>query len=74
MSDNRHFKEELQELLGLHAAMLTDGNEVNGEVTFPSGDTRIRVVSPAARVQFGMANVMGFDDTCVSSVSTARIA
>jgi Flp pilus assembly protein TadG len=56
------------------AAMLTDGNEVNGEVTFPSGDTRIRVVSPAARVQFGMANVMGFDDTCVSSVSTARIA
>ncbi len=56
------------------AAMLTDGNEVNGEVTFPSGDTRIRVVSPAARVQFGIANVMGFDDTCVSSVSTARIA
>ena len=56
------------------AAMLTDGNEVNGEVTFPSGDTRIQVVSPAARVQFGMANVMGFDDTCVSSVSTARIA
>ncbi len=56
------------------AAMLTDGNEANGEVTFPSGVTRIRVVSPAARVQFGMANVMGFDDTCVSSVSTARIA
>ncbi len=56
------------------AAMLTDGIEANGEVTFPSGDTRIQVVSPAARVQFGMANVMGFDDTCVSSVSTARIA
>ena len=29
------------------AAMLTDGIEANGEVTFPSGDTRIRVVSPA---------------------------
>jgi Flp pilus assembly protein TadG len=56
------------------AAMLTDGSNVNGEVTFPSGDTRIQVVSPAARVQFGMASVMGFNDTCVSSVSTARIA
>ena len=56
------------------AAMLQDGKEYNGEVTFPSGDTRIQVASPAARVQFGMANVMGFDDTCVSSISTARIA
>jgi Flp pilus assembly protein TadG len=54
--------------------MLTDGNEVNGEVTFPEGTNRIRVVSPAARVQFGMAGVMGFDDTCVSSVATARIS
>src|SRR5688500_13032799 len=25
------------------AAMLTDGSNVNGEVTFPSGDTRIQV-------------------------------
>jgi len=56
------------------AAMLQDGDNTNGEVTFPSGDTRIRVVSPAARVQFGMAGVMGFDDACVSSASTARIA
>ncbi len=58
------------------AAMLTDGIEANGEVTFPSGDTRIRVVSPAARVQFGMAAVMGegFEDTCVGSVATARLS
>ncbi|MGH3348229.1 MAG: TadE/TadG family type IV pilus assembly protein [Nocardioides sp.] len=56
------------------AAMLTDGDDVNGEVTFPDGTTRIQVTSPAARVQFGMAAVMGFNDTCVSSVSTARIS
>lgn len=55
-------------------AMLTDGKDSNGEVTFPSGTTRIRVVAPATRVQFGMAAVMGFDDTCVQSVALARIA
>jgi Flp pilus assembly protein TadG len=55
-------------------SMLTDGNEVNGEVTFPSGTTRIRVVAPAARIQFGLANVMGFDDACVQGVAIARIA
>lgn len=55
-------------------SMLTDGNQANGEVTFPSGTSRIRVVAPASRVKFGMANVMGFDDTCVSSVAVARIA
>ena len=54
--------------------MLTDGNDINGEVTFPTGTSRIRVVAPAARVQFGMANAMGIDDTCVQSVATARIA
>lgn len=56
------------------AAMLTDGVESNGEVTFPTGTQRIRVVSPATRVQFGLASVMGYDSTCVSSVATARIA
>ena len=56
------------------AAMLTDLNEANGEVTFPTGTTRIRVVAPSARVQFGLAGVMGYDDTCVQSVAVARIA
>ncbi len=56
------------------AAMLTDVNPANGEVTFPSGTTRIQVVSPAKRVQFGLAKVMGYSDTCVASVSTARIS
>jgi Flp pilus assembly protein TadG len=54
--------------------MLTDGNEINGEVTFPTGTTRIRVVSPAARVQFGLANVLGQNDACVQSTAVARIA
>jgi Flp pilus assembly protein TadG len=54
--------------------MLRDGKDYNGEVTFPSGTTRIRVVSPAARVQFGLANVIGFENTCVSSVAVARIS
>ena len=54
-------------------AMLTDTKEYNGEVEF-IGTTRMKVTSPAARVQFGMANVMGFDDTCVSSVAVARIS
>jgi Flp pilus assembly protein TadG len=55
-------------------ALLTDGIEANGEVTFPTGTTRIRVVSPATRVQFGLAAVMGYNSTCVSSVATARIS
>jgi hypothetical protein len=45
---------------------------VNGEVTFPSAD-EIRVVSPASRVAFGLANAIGFKDTCVQSVATAAI-
>lgn len=54
------------------AGDLTDGNLSNGEVTFPSTG-RIKVVSPAAKVQFGLANAIGFSDTCVSSTATARI-
>lgn len=55
-------------------ATLTDGKDFNGEVTFPSGNSRIRVLAPAARVEFGLARVMGFEDTCVQSVAVARIA
>lgn len=55
---------------------LKDGDNTNGEVTFPAGDTRIRVVAPATRVQFGLANALpgGPSDTCVQSVAEARIA
>lgn len=53
-------------------AQLTDGDDSNGEVTFPGG--RIRVVAPLSKVTFGMANAIGFSDVCVQSVATARIA
>ena len=53
--------------------MLTDGNIYNGEVTFPSSE-RIKVVAPAARVQFGLANLFGHDDGCVNATSLARIS
>lgn len=56
------------------AAMMTDGVLANGEVTYPAGTTRVRVVSPSTRVKFGLATVLGFESTCVSSISVARIA
>lgn len=55
------------------ASELGDGTVSNGEVTFPTSST-IRVVAPAAKVQFGMATALGFSDTCVQSIATARIA
>lgn len=55
------------------AAELADGNMANGEVTFPSS-SQIQVVSPSAKVGFGMATAIGFSDTCVQSTATARIA
>jgi hypothetical protein len=53
-------------------AQLKDGDLSNGEVTFPSAD-QVRVVSPAAKVQFGLAGAIGFSDKCVQSVATAAI-
>lgn len=52
---------------------LTDGNDLNGEVTFPASG-RIKVVTPASKVQFGLGNAIGFSDTCVQSTAVARIA
>jgi Flp pilus assembly protein TadG len=54
------------------ATDLADGNDANGEVTFPSSD-EVRVVAPPAKVTFGLANAIGFSDTCVQSVATAAI-
>jgi Flp pilus assembly protein TadG len=54
------------------ATDLGDGNGANGEVTFPTSD-EVRVVSPPAKVTFGLANAIGFSDTCVQSVATAAI-
>ena len=52
--------------------MLTDGNAINGEVTYPAG--KITVVAPAARIQYGLANIIGVEDGCVQAKATARIA
>ena len=38
------------------------------------GPTASRSLAPAARIQYGLANVIGFDDACVQSTATARIA
>lgn len=53
-------------------AQLKDGDNSNGEVTFP-GANRIKVVSPSSKVAFGLGNAIGFKDTCVQSVATAAI-
>lgn len=53
-------------------ATLTDTKPENGEVTFLSSD-KIKVLSPPARVQFGLATAMGFENTCVQSVAVAAI-
>jgi Flp pilus assembly protein TadG len=55
------------------AGDLTNGNLLDGEVTFPATG-QIKVVSPASRVQFGLANAIGFSDTCVQGTATAQIA
>ncbi len=52
---------------------LTDGDNSNGEVTFPDSD-HITVVAPATKVAFGLANAIGFSDTCVQTAAEARIA
>lgn len=55
------------------AAMLTDAKDINGEVSFPAGGSQMRVLSPASRVQFGLANVMDIGDTCVQSEATVMV-
>ena len=52
---------------------LTDGDPANGEVTFPSTG-RVKVITPASKVQFGLATAIGFSDTCVQGTAEARIA
>lgn len=54
------------------AAQLVDGNDSNGEVYFPTS-TKLRVVTPLATVNFGLANVMGFHNTRVDASATVQI-
>lgn len=54
------------------AAQLVDGNDANGEIYFESS-TRVRVIAPPARVQFGLANAIGFNNLDVRAEATAGI-
>lgn len=54
------------------AAQLADGDTANGEVTFlPSN--KMKVVATSTKVNFGMANVMGFSDVCVQGSATVTV-
>lgn len=52
---------------------LQDGNITNGEVTFPKAN-QIKVTAPSSKVTFGLANAIGFSDTCVNGTATAAIS
>lgn len=54
------------------AAQLVDNNAANGEIYFESA-TRVRVIAPPARVQFGLANAIGFNNLSVRAEATAGI-
>ena len=54
-------------------AQLLDGSLTNGEVIFSNGGKRMRVVSPAAHVEFGLAGVLGFDSAEVGATATVEI-
>jgi len=54
------------------ASDLVDGNDSNGEIYYLSS-TMIRVISPPARVQFGLAGALGFSSTAVQREATVGI-
>lgn len=56
----------------LTAAHLKDGNLTNGEVEFPSRYI-LKVTTPAAVVEFGLARIMGFSSANVAATATAGI-
>jgi hypothetical protein len=51
---------------------LQDGSEANGEVQFLSA-SRMRVVAPPARVEFGLAAALGFSAVDVNAEATVEI-
>ena len=57
---------------GLTAAMLTDGVQANGEVTFPTPST-MKVWTPVAVVKFGLAAAIGPSEVKVSSTATVGV-
>lgn len=63
------------------ASDLIDGDTANGEVLFQNSDgsacsddcPQMRVVAPAARVDFGLASAVGFTSTNVQRIATVRV-
>jgi len=55
----------------ISSAALADGDLLNGEVQFPAAFT-MKVYAPAARVNFGLATVMGFTHTNVAATATVQ--
>lgn len=53
------------------AADLTDGVLANGEATYT--DQGLRVTAPRARVDFGFANILGYDGTYVDADATVNV-
>ncbi|CUR59861.1 exported hypothetical protein [metagenome] len=66
------YNSKLGQAGGLTTAMLTDGNDANGEVTFPSTYT-MKVVSPYARVDFTLAGAMGLSHADVAGTATVGV-
>jgi hypothetical protein len=63
-------------LVAVNSPVWKDGNEANGEIAFSAGNTRIRVVVPDQRVDFGFANALpggGYSNTHVRASATAEI-
>ena len=54
------------------AAQLHDNNVANGEVTFED-DLTMTVVAPHAHVDYGLANVIGFDSVEVNAAATVQV-
>lgn len=59
---------------------LANGEAVYGRLTYPAGnpilsfdETKLTIVSPPRRVDFGMAGILGFDGTDVAGRATAAI-
>jgi putative Flp pilus-assembly TadE/G-like protein len=56
------------------ATQLLDGNLANGEIQFPDPDgSRMRVIAPPAKVDYGFAKVMGFQSQDVRAEATVEL-
>ncbi|GAA1925956.1 TadE/TadG family type IV pilus assembly protein [Nocardioides marmoribigeumensis] len=53
------------------ASALQDGNDANGEISFPK-DTQLKVVPPLSQVNFGFASVIGANNVSVARTGTVE--